>query len=186
MSVFKTLGEVHARNNFVVLDTETTGLDSSAEIIEIAIIDASGATLINTRVKALNPIPPGASNVHGIYAKDLVDAPLWIEVREKCMALMNGKDVIIYNRDYDTKLLRYTDAHNGIKENAWKNIEFWCAMLAYAEHRGEWNSYRNSPKWHKLDAAMIQQKLKVDNAHAALGDCLMTLALMNKMYGEKV
>jgi DNA polymerase-3 subunit epsilon len=62
---------------------------------------------------------------------------------------------------------------------------FYCAMLAYSEFYGEWNDYRQSWKWHKLTNAMYQQRLPVKDAHGALGDCRMTLALLNKMYETK-
>ena len=43
-------------SDFVVLDTETTGLDSRAEIVEISIIDKHGNTLFDSLIKPKNPI----------------------------------------------------------------------------------------------------------------------------------
>ncbi|MCW3664158.1 3'-5' exonuclease, partial [Burkholderia cenocepacia] len=52
--------------NFILLDTETTGLDESAEIVEIAVIDDAGNVLLNTLVKPKHPIPNSATAIHGI------------------------------------------------------------------------------------------------------------------------
>ena len=57
-------------------------------------------------------------------------------------------------------------------------------MLQYAKFWGEWDDYRGNYKWQKLIHAARQQGIEVQNAHRALGDCLMTLAVMKKMYGS--
>lgn len=44
----------------VFLDTETTGLDGNAEIIDIALVDRDGAVLLDTLIRPTRPIPWGA------------------------------------------------------------------------------------------------------------------------------
>ncbi len=66
--------------NPIFLDTETTGLDSSAEIIEIAVVDSGGTTLMNSLVRPLNPIPREASRIHGITEEMTRNAPMWISL----------------------------------------------------------------------------------------------------------
>ena len=61
--------------NLVVLDTETTGLDGHAEVIQIAVVDRSGAVLLDSLVKPTCPVPAEATAVHGISDSDLVNAP---------------------------------------------------------------------------------------------------------------
>lgn len=53
-------------DNFVILDTETTGLDEHDEIVEVAVIDMSGKVLLNTLVNPIQPIPYEATQIHGI------------------------------------------------------------------------------------------------------------------------
>lgn len=55
----------------VYLDTETTGLGSTDEIIEISIIDDDGSTLLETLVKPSQPIPADSTRVHGITDADV-------------------------------------------------------------------------------------------------------------------
>ena len=71
--------------DYVVLDTETTGLDEDAEIVEIAIVDSTGKVLLDTLVKPSKPLPVycEASEIHGITNEMLVNAPNWQDIYEK-------------------------------------------------------------------------------------------------------
>jgi hypothetical protein len=81
----------------VILDTETTDLFDAA-IVEIAVIDAcTGATLLDTLVRADRPIQPGARAVHGISDADLADAPVWADVLPKLLAVTENRQVLCYN-----------------------------------------------------------------------------------------
>lgn len=56
------------------------------------------------------------------------------------------------------------------------------ATLPPAEFHGDWNDYHQSYRWQKLTDAVRQMRVTVDaKAHDALGDCLMTLAVIKKM-----
>ena len=46
-----------ASTNFVILDTETTGLDRHARIVEFSCIDRAGTVLVNSLVNPGVPIP---------------------------------------------------------------------------------------------------------------------------------
>ncbi|MFF7250456.1 hypothetical protein ACFZBU_42070 [Embleya sp. NPDC008237] len=51
----------------IVIDTETTGLHTSARIVEIAVLDAnSGAPLLNTLVDPETPIPRAATRIRQV------------------------------------------------------------------------------------------------------------------------
>jgi len=172
------------RGGFVVLDTETTGLNDG-EICQIAIIDADGNTLLNSYVKTVKPIPAEAQRIHGITDEMVASAPGWAAIAPRVKELLSGKDVVIYNAVYDRKMMHKSAEHAGMDKIEWKDIaRFWCAMEAYAEHHGDWNDYHQSYRWQKLTDAVRQQRLTIDaTAHDALGDCLMTLAVVKKMAG---
>ncbi len=191
------LKRVVERGKFVILDTETTGLDSRAEIIQIAVIDIDGKGMMDRLIKPTSPIPPDATAIHGITTEEAMkDGSRW----EKEFAyLMSGLgndsanpddrfDLIIYNASFDTRMITQT-----CKAHAIDSVRFMlymrdnppaCAMRAYAEHAGRWNERRGDFGWWKLVDACSAEGIEIENAHDAMGDCLMTLALVNKMIGK--
>ena len=160
------------RNDWLIVDTETTGLDSRAEIVQIAIVAPSGEAVLNTLVRPQGTIPSDATAVHGIRFEDTVGQPTYGELGGSIAQLLRGRTVVSYNADYDRRLVRQTAARYGLPEPD----AFWeCAMLQYARYVGDWNGYRNEFRWQKLPAAEGSQ------AHSAVGDCQSTLAVIWEM-----
>ncbi len=48
---------IDIERDFVILDTETTGLDERAEIVELSIIDKHGYTLFDSLIKPKGRTP---------------------------------------------------------------------------------------------------------------------------------
>ena len=98
---------------FIILDTETTGLEvhQGHRIIEI------GAVLLNDRKKSeehfhsyLNPsrlIDEEASKVHGIMNEDLLDKPYFEEVAEEFLEFIDGSTLVIHNAAFDVGFLNH-------------------------------------------------------------------------------
>lgn len=178
-SALEILRGVFERRNFVILDTETTGLNDG-EICQIAIIDGAGTVLLDTLVKPVLPIPIDATRVHGITDRDVATAPGWREIAPRVLDILTGHDVITYNAVYDRKMMHRSAEHAGIEKIDWKTFSPWyCAMEAYAEFYGDWNAYYQSYRWQRLSFAASNCGVRVENAHNALGDCLMTLGVIN-------
>ncbi|WP_451923599.1 exonuclease domain-containing protein [Thalassolituus marinus] len=76
--------------NPLFLDTETTGLGDKAQILELAISDAQGTILFETRVRPTVPIDPEAEGVHGITAESLANSPTWPEVSAHVRKILCG------------------------------------------------------------------------------------------------
>jgi DNA polymerase-3 subunit epsilon len=178
MFTFKTMV---ANNNWIVLDTETTGLRRPAEICQIAIVCPTRGVLLDTLVKPSHPIPPEATRIHKITNAMVKDAPTWAEVRPNVLAAVAEKDVIVYNVAYDRKLIQWTDEAAGQEKIDYK-AKWWCAMEAYAEQYSVGRRPYGRPRWHSLSDAVRQQNLSVANAHNALGDVMMTIALVQKVW----
>lgn len=156
---------------WVLLDTETTGLGSDAEIIDIAVVSAEGKgveVLLNQLIKPSRPIPADASAVNGIFEHHVADAPTMADIYAMLVQATKGKTIITYNAAYDARLLRQTCELYGLPQLP--NV-FECAMEKYAEWYGEWNDYHGNYRW---------QPLRGGN-HRALGDCYAALEYMKRM-----
>ena len=164
------------KRNFVILDTETTGLSAGHdEIVQIAVIDHTGKTLLDTYVKPQHPERltertngRSASDINGITPEMLTSAPTWPEVAAQLWPLLVDKTLVIYNAQYDTAMICGDCRRHRIPVPDLADAD--CAMLMYAEFCGEWSTYYNSFKWQPLNGG-----------HTALEDCHATLQVIREM-----
>jgi len=96
----------------ILWDLETTGLDFlQNEIVEIAAKNTLTGETFHTLVRPDGDIDPGASEIHGYYAKDLVDAPSIIVAFQKFLlfALKFQNPVLIahYGKKFDVPLMNF-------------------------------------------------------------------------------
>jgi DNA polymerase III epsilon subunit-like protein len=153
----------------VFLDTETTGLHDTAEIIEVSIIDHDGQVLLETLVKPRRPIPADVVWVHGITNPMVEAAPGWQQVWPQVEALLLGRHVGIYNAEFDLRMMRQSHLANGMP---WRPpaSSFFCIMKMYADFYG-------SMKWQKLESAGRQCRIPLPNSHRAKDDSLLARAV---------
>jgi DNA polymerase-3 subunit epsilon len=158
------------RGDWVILDTETTGISAGDEIVQIAVLSSQEEVLLNTLVRPTQPIPPQATAIHGITDVEVADAPPFPEVFERLQEITKGKTVVIYNAQFDLRLIRQTLSRHGAFSCGLDDDQAECAMLQYAAWFGEvWSD--GGYKWQKLRGG----------DHTALGDCRATLALIRTM-----
>lgn len=173
------------KKNIVIVDTETTGLDKEAEIIEISIIDCTGAILLNTLIKPSKNIPAEATEIHGITNEMVEDAPSWKEMLPQVLELISH-GWVAYNAKFDARMLEQTSGSR-VDTDYFGAPE--CAMQLYAEYNGEWDKKRRKYKWRKLtDAATSLDAWpeEIDeNPHRALYDCYLTLGVIRSIAGGK-
>jgi DNA polymerase III epsilon subunit-like protein len=163
--------------NFYILDTETTGLDKTDEVVQIGIIDKNGEIILDTLVKPSKPVPFQATNIHGITNEMLADAPTLDDIYVSLSAKLAGTPLVAYNMDFDWRLLSQTVTRYQLP--LFRTGKRHCAMKQYAKFRGV--KGKRGYRWHKLGDAATYEKITVKNAHSALGDVIMTLELMKKM-----
>lgn len=174
----------------VVLDTETTGLGDHAKIVEIGIVDKKGDVLVDALVDPYMPIPPDATRVHGIRDIDVVGKPyfsyLWPSVYD---AIRNADLVLIYNADYDCRLIRQSIGSPALQGDLLDEyrgqerlLEYGCIMNLYSEFYGEFSEYHGTFRWQSLGAAIMQCGLTMEgSAHRALTDAKAALAVLKYM-----
>jgi len=159
------------QKDWVILDTETTGL-YDAEIVEIAIIDCLGKSLLDALIKPSIPIPAEVTEIHGISDAMVADAPTFPEVYPRIDAALKDKRVLIYNSAFDIKILNYCcQLHSLPSFRLTKRSD--CLMEWVAQWAGNWSYYHKDYRY-----------LPLNCGHRALGDCTAALKLIKKMAAD--
>lgn len=157
-------------DQWCILDTETTGLESHDQVVQISVIDGAGEPLINNQlIRPTVPINREAESVHGITVEQLVDAPTFAEFVEQLDNALRNRIVVIYNANYDSRMLRQSLLADG-NEHVF-DFHSECAMQRYAEWFGEWNDRRGQFRWQRLHGG----------DHSSLGDCRAVYKLIRNM-----
>lgn len=174
------LSELAAAGNWLIVDTETTGLDDTAQVVQIGIVDATGQVLMRQMVRPDVPISPGAVAVHGLDTVALAGAPTWLEVYNDVSRLLNGRHLLAYNAAFDRRILDQTCWHYGTTV---LNAASWtCVMELFAAYVGEWSGYHGGFRWHKLTHALGIMGVDLSDGeygvHDAGGDAWLTWKLV--------
>jgi DNA polymerase-3 subunit epsilon len=163
---------------YVVLDTETTGLDPQQghRVIEIGCVE-----IFNRRVTQrnfhtyLNPgrdSDAGALNVHGLTTEFLSDKPLFEHKVDEFLDFVRGSHVIIHNADFD---IRFLDAE--LRRMQRPGFRDMCdgvvdSLLQARElHPGKRNS---------LDS--LCSRYEISNAHRVLHGALLDSELLAEVW----
>ena len=163
----------------VVLDTETTGLETSDghRIIEIGAIE-----IINRQVtdrfyhQYLNPerdIDAGAEAVHGISLESLQDKPKFIDICEEFLDFVRDAELVIHNAEFDIGFLNH---ELQCADHKIRDLRQICAVIdtlkaARKLHPGQRNS---------LDA--LCKRYEIDNSHRELHGALLDAQILADVY----
>lgn len=164
----------------IYLDTETTGLGPEAEIVEIAVLDTDGSLLFESLVRSSSPIPPDATQIHGITTAMVAQAADWRGVWPEVAPILADRPIAIYNAEFDQRMMRQAHRRASL---AWEvpSSQFTCLMELYAEFRGDWNPMKGSYRWHSLDVARRHCALPLTNNHRAGQDAQLARLLLEYM-----
>lgn len=165
----------------LALDTETTGLDESAQIIEIAVYDVNNNEVFYSRLRPTVAIGEKAEEVHGISFDSLHDARTWPEISQLLKKCLVNRQVIIFNSDYDIRLLKQTAAAFDDPAPWITELETHCAMYLAADKYGATNKYGTISLVNATSVAGVKWR---GDAHGAIADTLATLDLVKAIaYG---
>jgi DNA polymerase-3 subunit epsilon len=156
----------------VFLDTETTGLDRGAEIVDIGVVDVRGRVLLDTLIRPVGPIPAAASSVHGIYDHHVLDAPSWEQISRVLVPLLTNRRVVVFNADFDRRIVEQCCAR---LDMAPPPCVWECAMRAYADYAAA-----HGHRWHKLDRAAATFGIR-PGGHRALADAEVCRQVVHRM-----
>lgn len=165
----------------VVLDTETTGLEDDARIVDIAITDRHGKPILDTLIDPQCPIPAEATDIHGITDSMVRGAPTFGQILERLTEALDGRRCLIYNAPFDKGRLRHeltrhhqAAGHPDPRQAAadWINAHvFEDAMTRYSDWYGDWSEYHQDYTWQRL----------YGGDHRALSDCRAVLGRLREM-----
>jgi len=177
VSIYWAKRVLENKEKYLILDTETTGLGEKDVIIQIGVIDLEGNLLVDSLVKPTQKksISREATAIHGIKTKDLFNAPnfgdILIEIQPHIEA---GKEFLIYNFDFDKRLIEQTFYHDNLRGRLVFSGD--CVMKKYSQFVGEWNPYYGDYKYQRLPGAN----------HNAVGDCKAALQVIQLMAGSEL
>ena len=103
---------------YTVIDLETTGLfpQKRDRILEVGIIALSDTGEVESEWTTLvNPQRDvGPTHIHGITARDVLDAPTFAEVAAGVIAALAGRTLVAHNARFDTQFLDYEFERAGL------------------------------------------------------------------------
>lgn len=147
---------------FAVLDVETTGVYNADRVVEIAIVtlDAAGAVVdeFDTIVNPYRDVGP--TDIHGLTAAMVADAPAFEDIADRVMALLEDKIVVAHNIGFDTRLVGLEFGRLDIE------IDWGTGLDTYSATR------------QKLTDACSAHGIRLEDAHCALADTRATAELV--------
>lgn len=169
------------KQNPVYLDTETTGLDRNAEIVQIAVVDDGGRILIEEFVRPSQPIPQEVTLIHGITDEMVAGAKSWPALWPTVRGYLVGRTIGIYNAEFDVKMMQQSLERYRLP---WRdNLNTLDILSLYSEYRGEWDPIRRSLRRFKLEDAGRYFQIPLPNSHWAVDDALLARAVLRRMAG---
>jgi DNA polymerase-3 subunit epsilon len=163
----------------IVLDTETTGLETAQghRIIEIGCIELIDRRLSGNHYhQYLQPdrdVDAGAIEVHGINNDFLRDKPRFADVVDEFMAFIADAELIIHNAPFD---VGFINNELRLLSGQWQPLEHYCTVLdtlvqARKMHPGQRNS---------LDA--LCKRYNIDNSQRDLHGALLDAEILADVY----
>ncbi|MBA2549316.1 MAG: DNA polymerase III subunit epsilon [Burkholderiaceae bacterium] len=163
---------------WVVLDTETTGLEvrDGHRIIEIGAIEIVGRRrtdrLFHQYVNPERECDEGALSVHGINREFLDGKPKFCEIADDLIEFVSGAEIIIHNAPFDVEFLDAELTRIGRNRLTDYCVKVTCSLQhAREQHPGKRNS---------LDA--LCERYAVSNAHRTLHGALLDAGLLAEVF----
>lgn len=168
---FESLIMLIIPHNVVVIDTETTGVDSDDEILQLSMVSGYGRVLFNKYIKPEQHTEwKGAQKVNHISPlKVMFCCPISVYEPLINAILKRTKTVVGYNTQFDLGQL----SNAGITTDA----DAVDVMREDAERRG-------NARWRKLYKTAFSYGY-IFAPHDALEDCMATLHIYKRMFPEK-
>jgi DNA polymerase-3 subunit epsilon len=167
--------------NPVYLDTETTGLEATDEIIEIAIIDTNGFVIYESFIRPTKIIPAAVTDIHHITNEMVQNSPTWADQWLKIREILVNHAIGMYNAEFDLRMIQQTLAAHKIPLQ--DKLNAFDVMKIYSDFEGNWDSARRRMKRYRLEDAGRNMGIPLPNSHRAVDDTKLTRALFHAIAG---
>ncbi|WP_418138883.1 exonuclease domain-containing protein [Marinomonas sp. RS-M-Aa-14] len=165
ISISEVLEEIKAKN-CLWLDTETTGLSSNDEIIEISICTHDKQVVFDSILSSKVTCNAQARAVHGITDEQISNGMPIESAKAILLKLLEGKTIISFNVDFDCQMLFQTI---GLKTN-----KRFCVM--------KWSqSVLDYERWPRLEKVCERLNIKQLETHRSFSDTITTIDVFNKL-----
>ncbi len=163
----------------VVLDTETTGLETEEghRILEVGCVEIIDRRITRRHYhQYINPgreIDDGALEVHGITREFLVDKPRFANIWPDFLEFVQGAELIIHNAAFDVAFINYEMSL--MHEDAGVITNHCTIIDSLQIARGKYPGQKNS-----LDA--LCKRFSVDNSQRTLHGALLDAEILADVY----
>lgn len=175
--------------DLVICDTETTGLDEHAEVVELGAIDKRGRILINDLVRPTRPSPQVAVDINRLDNDFLQDMGMpWGHVVEHLVKYQDAT-FVFFNAVFDVAMIEQTHKFHNFKHGrglgvdlgfiAFNSFDLMELANRHFHRHLEWNKEKSCFK--RLSLEKCCELAGIDypkEAHRAIPDCLVTLELL--------
>jgi len=179
--------ELLGRSDVLIAATKTTSFQPSAEVIELALVDTTGAVRLDRVMLPTGTITREAIAAHGLDRDELqrLGAPHYRDVHEEiAAALAAAAAVLAYDAPLEHRwLYRTADGH----ERELPDVPWECVQVLYAEYSGtRAGKGTDSRRW-TLSQAIRREGAPAGKPHLrALGDCRTVLRLLQAITDSDV
>lgn len=164
---------------FLVLDTETTGIEPHDQVIEVCVLSSAGEVLFNTLTRPTVPLHPDAAKVSGLDDAALRSAPSWPAVWPQLHSILRDRVVTAYFAEFDATVIHTTCAAHGLASK----YDPSGSLLQTADANWICSQKLLEPFWlgERHSLATICHDLGIPpGGHRALGDCRALLAALQR------
>lgn len=162
-------------NKYIVLDTETTGLNAAEdELLQVSIIDEEGNVLFDSYIRPTQHTEwAEAEHINHITPETVADAPIIAEVMPEITDILKRYDKIVgYNVRFDADFLKNNGAEFADNTNFVDSMKIFSLYFSADNKRCK---LTEAADYFCYDWSEHKE------AHNSLGDCFATLYVYKKL-----
>ena len=172
------------RPDVLIAATKKTSFQPSAEVIEVSVIDTTGAVRLDRVILPTGTITREAIAAHGIDRDELqrLGAPHYRDAHAEIAAVLSAAAIVLaYDAPLEKRALHRTAAGYELQL---PDADWRCLRIAYSEYHGLADRTEGGLRHWTLPQAARREGIALAKPHLrALGDCRTILDLLHDLAG---